>query len=665
MKTQPLFCFAVLLCLLQNIAAQNQTPLRRADSYLGLHFDFHAGFGDKEIGKTLTERMIDSLLLRVKPDFIQVDCKGHPGVSSYPTKVGHKPDTFVKDPLRLFRDVTKRHGVALYVHYSGVWDDAAIKHHPHWARINAEGKPDHRKASLWSAYTDSLLIPQLKEISDYGVDGVWVDGDCWALEPDYSQAAQEEFRFVTGLKDIPHKKSDANYHKWVEFHRDAFRRYVRKYTDALHAHNPRFQVASNWAFSSFMPQPVDVDVDFLSGDFEPANSVHSGAFQARSLANQGKPWDLMAWSFGGDFGSGVWSPKTGRQLCQEAAQVIVMGGGFQSYYSQNRDASIQPWEIGSMEEVAKFCRARQVFCFKTKPVSQVGLLYSTTAALQRNQNPYYWSGSDLDGLKGTLNALLYSQLPTEIVMEHHLRNRLQEYPVLVVPEWEQLEADFRQQLLNYVRGGGNLVLIGVNTVRLFEQEALGVRLGDIRKDGNHLGYQNGMIATKSAYLSFEPLANTQTFGGMYSARDLRFGIGPAASVATLGQGKIAAVYFDAGSTFHKNDSYVTRHFIGDLVKQLFKPMVRVEGSKMVQVAVNQKNKATYINLINMAGTHRSAYALEEIQPLHQLKVSIRTSQKPKQLLLQPENKPISFVFQNGETIFTLPKLEIHSIIELR
>jgi hypothetical protein len=659
-----LFC-CLTLVFFDGVFAQNRTPLRRADSYLGLHFDFHAGLGDTEIGKTLTEGMIDSLLTRVKPDFIQVDCKGHPGVSSYPTKVGHKPANFVKDPPRLFRTVTSRHGVALYVHYSGVWDNEAVKNHPHWARINADGKPDDRKASLWSAYTDSLLIPQLKEISDYGIDGVWVDGDCWALEPDYCQAAQDEFRFVTGIKEIPKKKGEPNYDQWVSFHRDAFRRYVRRYADALHAHNPRFQVASNWAFSSFMPQPVDVNVDFLSGDFDPANSVHSGAFQARCLANQGKPWDLMAWSFGGDFGSGIWSPKTGRQLCQEAAQVIVMGGGFQSYYSQNRDASIQPWEISSMEEVAKFCRVRQPYCFKAKPVPQVGLLYSTTAALQRNQNPYYWSGSDLDALKGTLNALLYSQLSTEIVMEHHLHNRLRDYPVLVVPEWERLEEAFRQQLLNYVRGGGNLVLISPKTVRLFDQEILGVRWGETRKDGNHLGYQNGMTATKSDYLTFEPLTNTQTFGGMYRARDLRFGTGAAASIATLGQGKIAAVYFDAGSTFHKNDSYVTRNFIGDLVKQLFQPQVRVEGSKMVQVAVNQKNKSTYINLLNMAGNHRSAYALEEIPPLQGLKVSIRTSQKPKQLLLQPDNKPLSFVFQNGEATFTLPKLDIHSIVEVR
>jgi len=91
----------------------------------------------------------------------------------------------------------------------------------------------------------------------------------------------------------------------------------------------------------------------------------------------------------------------------------------------------------------------------------------------------------------------------------------------------------------------------------------------------------------------------------------------------------------------------------------------LEGSKMVQVAINQKNKTQYINLINMGGTHRSTYAAEEIPPLHNLKVSIRTPQKPKQLILQPENKPLPFTYQNGEAKFTLPRLEIHSIVEVK
>lgn len=78
--------------------------MKRSESFYGFHFDFHANSNDKEIGKTLTDGMIDSLLTMTHPDFIQVDCKGHPGCSSYPTKVGNQAGGYTQDILKLFRE---------------------------------------------------------------------------------------------------------------------------------------------------------------------------------------------------------------------------------------------------------------------------------------------------------------------------------------------------------------------------------------------------------------------------------------------------------------------------------------------------------------------------------------------------------------------------------
>jgi hypothetical protein len=78
--------------------------LRRADSFLGVHFDFHTGDDCKEIGKGVDREMIESIIDRVKPDYVQCDCKGYAGRSSYPTKVGNAAPGFVRDPLRIWRE---------------------------------------------------------------------------------------------------------------------------------------------------------------------------------------------------------------------------------------------------------------------------------------------------------------------------------------------------------------------------------------------------------------------------------------------------------------------------------------------------------------------------------------------------------------------------------
>jgi len=258
-----IFLFASLLSFCLILSAQ---PLKRSESFFGIHFDFHAGDGDKEIGKTFTPEMIDSFLTIVKPDFVQVDCKGHPGRTSYPTKVGNQAGGYTKDILRIWREETAKHNVALYVHYSGLYDIKAVSDHPEWARILPDGTRDKQNTSYLGEYSDKLLIPQMKEISDYGVNGAWIDGECWATQPDYSPDLLELFKKETSIANVPKSASDPNYKEFIEFNRKMFRKYLNKYIDAVHAYNPNFQITSNWSFSSMMPEPVDVNVDYLSGD---------------------------------------------------------------------------------------------------------------------------------------------------------------------------------------------------------------------------------------------------------------------------------------------------------------------------------------------------------------------------------------------------------------
>ena len=85
-------------------------------------------------------------------------------------------------------------------------------------------------------------------------------------------------------------------------------------------------------------------------------------------------------------------------------------------------------------------------------------------------------GRDHSPFSGTLEALLESQQSVELLGEHHLAGRMREYPLIIVPEWDYLEPDFKASLLKYVQGGGNLLLIGPSTAALFARE-LEIRSG--------------------------------------------------------------------------------------------------------------------------------------------------------------------------------------------
>lgn len=584
----------VTVCLISNTCVNAADPprMKRADAFLGIHFDFHAGEDCDRVGARTTPEMVERVIDKVKPDYIQIDCKGHRGYSSYPTQVGNPAPGFVGDPLRIWRDVTRKRGVPLFMHYSGVWDYKAVADHPEWAALNGDGKPNDRATSVFGPYADTLMIPQLRELAGvYGVDGVWVDGDCWGTVPDYRPTTVQKFCTQTGAKSAPHKASDPYWNEWMDFHREGFRCYVRHYVDALKASHPDFQVISNWAFSDHMPEVVSAHVAGLSGDFAPDNSVNSARFAGRCLEDQSVPWDLMSWSF---------SRKTGKQkpavqLMQEAAQVLAMGGGYQAYFKQDRDGAVRtPTEMDVMAEVARFCRERQAFCHRSVAVPQIALLYSTAGQYRESPRLFHWSGSNgVRVLREALTQILQHQYGVQILSEHQLRGHLSAWPVVVVPAWTFLESNFRDELAAYAKSGGRLVLIGPGPAALFERE-LGTS-----SDGSMV-WVDGVDDTFSTVLA---------------------------------------------SVFPE-------------------PIVKVTGTKDVDVSPRTLNGRLSIHLVNTSGPHADAPdgGIKAVTPVGPLTVSIRLGQPPKSITLQPEGELLEVTWSKGRAAVTVPQLGLYSIL---
>ncbi len=664
-----LFVF-LLLTISIGLAQQKEHPKRlpRSQSFLGIHFDFHAGDDCKEIGKTVTPEMVARIIDQVKPDYIQVDCKGHRGLSSYPTKVGHPAPGFVRDALKIFREVTAEKGVALYCHYSGVLDEEAVRQHPDWAIHGADGKiggADGRVTSVFGPYVDELLIPQLKELSDvYHIDGVWIDGECWGMECDFQPNIIEKFKKETGIQTIPQKPGDPFWYEYLQFFRQGFRGYVDHYVTELHQHNPHFQIASNWAYSSFMPEPVTTGVDFLSGDVVPNNSINSARLESRVLAQQGKPWDLMAWSFtiNWDDPGGFQSPKSVLQLQQEAAVVLAQGGGFQVYFNQNRDASVNLADMTVMAEVAKFARQRQPYCHQAVPIPQIGLILSTDAYYKQLHRLFQ---AKLSGFRGLLQMLLESQHVVDVVMEHHLAQNINRYPLLIYPEWETITQEFKQRLIQYVENGGNLIVIGPATCGLFESE-LGIQWQDSLKERvNYLAYGEKIASVKSPSRKVKLAERVNPFGRIYTNRRQSGDYVVAASIQKLGQGHLAGVYLNLGERYLNAKVTVVRDFLSGLVDALFpNPLVKVDGSHQVDVSANRIGDRLAIHLVNTAGPHDNAnvYVYDEIPALGLLTLSIRLDRKPNRVLLQPSESKLKTQYQNGTLTVVVPRLELYEIL---
>ena len=613
----------------------------RKDSYLGIHFDFHAALTDKNIGENTTPKMINAIIDLIHPDYIEIDTKGHPGVSSYPTKVGNHGGSFVGDPLTVWRDVTAKRGVALYAHYSGGLDSLIVQKHPEWAAIDALGKPDESSMSFFGPYVDKLMIPQLIEIAlDYGLDGAWVDGECWGARLDYCDAAKAQFTQQTGIRAIPAKPDDPNWSEWMEFHREAFRKYVRHYVTEIKKKAPDFQITSNWIFTEKMPEPVSCPVDFISGDILGRNCINACRFTSRLMARQDITWDLMSWSFL-DWSLGTLDPPQTRkpaiQLMQEAACVIAQGGGYQAVFSQAgagtpplRDGSIDLAKLEPMAEVAKFCRERQKACFKAKPISQIAVLYSTSGtyqAISRMEPTETGRGlfeRDTNHQHGIVACLLDNQYAVDVLLGAKLAKRFDAYRLVVIGQYDYIEPELRNQIADYVKQGGNLLLLGEGPIKLFNPEISAVT-----------GQESVHVSAPGS-------------PGFYH----------------VGKGMVGAIPELITDGYGKGPNPVARDIVGAAVKKLLpNPMVVVTGSRNVDVSIMQTQEGKLaVHLVNTSGPHWAGNLISSIDPIGPLSVAIRSENKPARVLLEPGGRLCKFDYENRTIHVSVDQVKIHDIV---
>ncbi|MBR5519841.1 MAG: hypothetical protein IKU55_03895 [Clostridia bacterium] len=634
---------------------------RRSDSFFGMHFDFHAGKDQTGIGSNCAPEVIGRLLDEVKPDYVQCDTKGHRGATSYPTKVGNPAEGMVGDILRMWRDETEKRGVGLYAHHSGVWDDLALEKHPDWAAWDEKGEPSKQKTSVFGPYVDEQLIPQLIEMAvEYGLDGAWIDGECWAVIPDYCPRAAAAYEAKFGRK--PPKSGEEGYDEFLEFNRQGFRDYVAHYITETKKIAPDFQIASNWMYTSFAPEKITLPLDFISGDYAPSNSVNTARIESYILGNQPQPWDLMAWGFNiqGDFQC----VKELEQLCQEAAVVIPVGGGFQ-VYNRQLVGTVQEWAIPMWAKLAEFCRARQELCHRARPVPQVGIIYSEKAFYHNKKNLFTPYACRLtDDLKGTLFAVLDNQYSAEVLMTHHTDRDLTPYGMMLVPDGKAIEDDLKAKLLAYAENGGVLVVCG-ESLGLFADE-IGVETGETATtkvrfmvDGQGATNRIGLTETKAT------TAVVTAWAMPYGDDETETPI-PVVFERAYGKGKLIGLPFAFGRAYNEHQSATLRRFMGKILASFTDPTVRVFGSSLVEVALMEKDGIQRVNLLNLAGEHANerVRSFSEIPPLTDLTLVWKTDKAPTKVMLEPEGEPLKFYYADGKAHITIPKLKIHAVITM-
>lgn len=643
--------------------------------FFGIHYDLHANAADTGLGRELTAEHLRERLLRVRPDWIQADCKGHPGYTSWPTDVGSTSPGVVKDALRIHRDVTRELGIKLGMHYSGVWDSRAIELHPDWARRDQAGQPDPNMTCRLSPYDAGLMIPQMLEIVDkYDVDGFWVDGENWASKPCWCDRCRAEFTRRTGIAAIPLGPAEPNWDAWLAFHRDLFVEHVTRYADAIHARKPTCLVCSNWMYTVRQPDPIVAPVDYLSGDYDWAWGANRAAVEGRVLDGRGKSWDLMAWGFTKTGAMGAnppWVMKTATHLCQELTEVIALGGAVMVYNTPQRTGWLTGWHQDLLAEVADWCRARRDACFGTRSASQAAILHLADHYYACNQ-PLFNYGEAVQPVEGALHALLETHRSTDILTEDAALRRLGDYALVVVPEQTRLSPDIVAALEAFAQAGGHVLLSGAHLA--VEHPALVAAVADgepLTDQATCLPVNGRAVPVSGPWQPVKPLAGTEIVTERLAQQEEEKDATDQAVVTRrpVGAGSITAVHGPLFRDYFLGHYPLLRRFIAGLVDRLRIPWeVTVEAPPRLELIARRKDGALVVNLINRgAGEALSPnrVIVEELPPVTDVAMCIRRETVPASVTITPDGSPVSWTHAKGTLTIEIPSVAIHSAVVVK
>ena len=394
-------------------------------------------------------------------------------------------------------------------------------------------------------------------------------------------------------------------------------------------------------------------------------------------------WDIMSWGFSVP----IYYVKPTTQLCQEAASILMLGGGYQVYNIQKAKGTLlNDWIVPSLTETAKFCRDRK-FCHNSKSIAEVGVLYSKEAAYYKKDTIFGSGGNYNIDMRDLTSALLDNQLSVQVILSS--AKNLKRFSMIVLPDCGDIEKSIKNRLLQYVKGGGTVILTGTRTLELFKNELLIKNIKTVTskpsiliRGGNSRNIVNKNYSIVEGNFNILSVFNvldiehpidtqyqTQIAGHeVENQQEERQIIGkeyPSVIESNIGKGKLIAITFDYGLAYGSERSSELKNLLKDITKTIPKKL-NVKSSSYLEVDLQTNNDKTYIQLLNAGGEHRASLvkAFDEIPPLYHIEVEYKCKKQPKFVRLLPENINLPFTYSNKTLKTFVEKIEIHSAIEI-
>lgn len=654
-----------------------------------VHLDFHTSGLIPEIGVDFDKEQFQKALKTGHVDSITVFSKCHHGWSYHPTKVNQMHPGLSFDLLGAELEACKEMGVKAPVYISAGFDEKEAVKHPEWLVRQADESltespdfftPGYHHLCYNTPYLD-LLLAEIEEVMEnYHPEGIFLDISavrpcCCARCRQDILARGRDFRDRDALME----QAELVYGNYTEKVEKAVRKYsttctifhngghvVRGRRDLAHA-NTHLELESlptgGWGYDHFpmsASYAMNLGMDYLgmTGKFHTSWGEFGGYKHPNALRYE----TALSLAFGAKCSIGDQMHPCGRM---DEKTYRIIGEAYSEVEKK------EPWCEGAVN------------------CADIGIL-SQEAVNFKNSDCQVQHFGDIGANRIMLEGkYLYRLIDLECDFDR--------FKVIILPDSIRLDEELEKRLSDYLDRGGKILATGQSGLKKGEDVfalPLGARyLGKNEFRPDYLVYTDPS-GTRAAHVVYEQGYRIGEVSGEVAAqrqdpyfnRDiLHFSshrhtpndrsTTEAAAVKTDGTVYIS---WDLFSDYGKIGALQDRQLIVQLLDELLGGEKTVETNlpdKAVTTLTKQEGKRRYISHVLYAhttirggyesyGRHVSVECIEDLVPLHDVKVQVRVPEKIRKAYLAPQMQELFFEEAEGAVRFTVDCFTCHQMIVL-
>lgn len=651
-----------------------------------VHLDFHTSEAIEGVGAEFDPREFAGLLAEAHVDSITCFARCHHGWLYYDSKRFPErihPHLVNKNLLGEQIEACHVHNIRVPIYITVQWDHYTVQEHPEWRVTAPDGSFNgtplyepgfYRYLCVNTPYRDFLKAQTQEVLENFLVDGIFFD----IVQPvDCSCKACRVGMRAEGLEPSDSRS------RWT-FALYSIQAFQREMTEFVRRFNPDCTIFYNAGHIGTRHRSIADTYTHFELESLPSGGWGYMHFPLamRYARNLGLDCMGMTGKFHTSWGD-FHSFKNPAALQYEVFNMLALGAkcsiGDQLHPSGK--ISIPTYDlIGSVyAEVEK----KEPWCVEAEPVVDIGVL-----------SPEEFQGASLDRLPPALLGAV--RLLTEGGHQFNILDTssgLDRYQVLVLPDDILVDQPFAEKLHSYLSNGGRLVASyrsGLNVQGdQFALPEFGITYkgeapfspdfllphGEIGKglpETEHVMYLRGLevAALPGTHTLAEvavPYFN-RTYQHFCSHRHTPSS-GKLSYPGILHVGNVIYFAHPIFRQYQENAPHWCKTLMLNAVDQLLpEPLVRHNGPSTLQITINaQKAHNRWVmHLLHYIPERRSQTIdiLEDIIPLYQVGISLKTPWMVENIKLVPQQEIIPFQVANDRTLFDLPKLVGHQMVEI-